>query len=118
MEPYLSEFITRLRAFLGREMIIMPAVILRGWFFIPCFPFAETGRTDLFEKALYEMLPYSFREYEDFLFEKKDFEKWMELQTYVGVKMDSLSKSQLKLLQDEAPELLAAALPSGDSAPY
>ncbi len=107
MEPYLSEFITRIRAFLGRETDYYACRDFTRMVLHSVLPFrAETGRTDLLEKALYEMLPYSFREYEDFLFEKRDFEKWMELQTYVGVKMDSLSKSQLKLLQDEAPELL------------
>lgn len=106
-EPYLIEFITRIRGFLADEGDYYACRDFTRMVLQTVLPFcAETGRTELFEKALYEMLPYSFREYEDFLFEKKDYEKWVELQTYVGLKMESLSKSQLKVLQDEAPELL------------
>lgn len=107
MDPYLTEFISRIRAFLVLEGDYYACRDFTRMVLQSVLPFcAETGRTELFEKALYEMLPYSFREYEDFLFEKKDFAKWMELQTYVGLKMESLSKGQIKVLQDEAPELL------------
>jgi hypothetical protein len=107
MDPYLTEFISRIRAFLALEGDYYACRDFTRMVLQSVLPFcAETGRTELFEKALYEMLPYSFREYEDFLFEKRDFSKWMELQTYVGLKMESLSKGQIKVLQDEAPELL------------
>lgn len=107
IESFLTEFLARIRSFLNRDADYYACRDFSKMILNSIIPYCtETGRTDLFERALYEMLPYTFREYEDFLFEKKDFTKWMELQTYIGLRMESLSKSQIKRLQDEAPELL------------
>ncbi|WP_338471003.1 SWIM zinc finger family protein [Niallia sp. XMNu-256] len=66
----------------------------------------EHNRPDLLERAYIHTLPYSFYDYQDFLFEKKEYQKWMELQTYNGFTFESLSKDTLKTLQTEAPEIL------------
>ncbi|WP_428912677.1 SWIM zinc finger family protein [Niallia sp. Krafla_26] len=66
----------------------------------------ENERPDLVEKALFNMLPYSSYDYQHFLLEKGDYDKWMELQTYIGFTMESVSKESLKTLQTNAPEIL------------
>ncbi len=66
----------------------------------------ETERMDLFERALSETLPYSFNEYEYFLFENQAFYKWIDLQTYVGMDFDSIPTSRIKVLEKQEPALL------------
>lgn len=107
LEPYINEFIARMRAFLNQEEDYYACRDFTRMALRSVLTFTtETERADLFEKALYETLPYSYREYEDFLFGKKDYEKWLELRTYIGLKFDSLSKSQLKELEEKAPDVL------------
>ena len=52
------------------------------------------------------MLPYSFHDYELHLFGQKEYEKWMELQTYVGFDFASISSDRIKTLQSEQPHVL------------
>jgi len=108
MEPFVTEFVSRIKDYLSwrndyyacRAFMKMAAQALT--------PFCtETNRLDIYEKALAQMLPYSFHEYEYFLFEKKEYEKWMELQTYVGFHFDNVSKDRMKILTaEDAPILL------------
>ena len=66
----------------------------------------EKDRYDLLERAFVHMLPYSFRDYHHFLFEKEEYGKWMELQTYAGYQLDTVSNDMIKILQNNAPEVL------------
>ncbi|WP_234978351.1 SWIM zinc finger family protein [Bacillus tuaregi] len=106
-EPFVVEFVGRIKEYLRwqndyyacRSFMRMASQALT--------PFcAETNRLDLYEKALVQMLPYSFHDYEDFLFEKKEYEKWMELQTYVGFSFENLSKERIKTLSAEGAMVL------------
>jgi hypothetical protein len=71
---------------------------------------AENGRTDLFERALTQTLPYSFADYEYLLFERGQFERWGELQAYVGLNYYDLPKERLKMVEKEKPEVLLGML--------
>jgi hypothetical protein len=66
----------------------------------------EIGRGELYDRALAQAMPYSFYEYEDSLFEKKQYEQWGELQSYFGFEYNSISSERVKVLQREAPEVL------------
>nr|WP_286183403.1 SWIM zinc finger family protein [Bacillus sp. ISL-55] len=66
----------------------------------------EIGRGELYDRALAQAMPYSFYEYEDSLFEKKQYEQWGELQSYFGFEYNSISSERIKILQKEAPEVL------------
>ncbi len=66
----------------------------------------ENDRPDLIERAYVNLLPHSFHDYQYFLLEKKEYGKWMELQTYIGFNLESVSKESLKTLQVEAPKVL------------
>lgn len=67
---------------------------------------AETNRIDLYEKILMQLLPYSYREYEQYLYIEKQFEKWSDLQAYIGYDMTSISTDKIKELQKEDPAVL------------
>lgn len=70
----------------------------------------ETGRTDLFERALLQTLPYSFADYEYLLFERGQFERWGELQAFAGFNFYDLPKDRVKLVEKEKPEVLLGML--------
>jgi len=71
---------------------------------------AETDRFDLYERALLSMLPYSFGEYEYLLFERGQYERWGELQAFVGLDFYDLPKDRLKIVEKERPEVLLSML--------
>lgn len=66
----------------------------------------EIGRGELYDRALSQAMPYSFYEYEDSLFEKRQYEQWSELYSYFGFEYNSISNERIKILQKEAPEVL------------
>ncbi|MFK9091474.1 SWIM zinc finger domain-containing protein [Bacillus salipaludis] len=71
---------------------------------------AEDDRLDLYERALLSMLPYSFGEYEYLLFERGQYDRWGELQAFVGLDFYDLPKDRLKIIEKERPEVLLAML--------
>ncbi|MEH7301011.1 SWIM zinc finger family protein [Neobacillus drentensis] len=71
---------------------------------------SETDRVDLLERALLQTLPYSFREYEYMLFERGQYDRWGELQAFVGLNFYDLPKERLKLIEKERPEVLLGML--------
>jgi SWIM zinc finger len=71
---------------------------------------AEANRFDLYEKALMTTLPYSYADYEFMLFERRMFEKWGELQAFVGLNFYDIPKDRVKVVEKEQPEVLLAML--------
>ena len=74
----------------------------------------EKDRYDLLERAFVHMLPYSFHDYDHFLFGKEEYGKWMELQTYAGFNFASISNDMIKTLQYEHTARPASTLPSSN----
>jgi hypothetical protein len=66
----------------------------------------ETGSMDTYERALEETLPYSYNEYEYLLFENKQYEKWGDLQAYIGFDMGMLQNDRIKELEKADPTIL------------
>lgn len=66
----------------------------------------EHERPELMERAYVNLLPHSSHDYQHFLLENKEYNKWMELQTYIGFSLETVSKESLKTLQIEAPQVL------------
>ncbi len=105
--PYIDHFISRLHNYLGllsdfnagTEFTMLAMEVLAPY----C---TETGRLDLFERTLTQTLPYSYREYEAYLFQQMAFDKWVELQAYVGVELSYMSKNDLKEVQKADPASL------------
>ncbi|MDP4164611.1 MAG: SWIM zinc finger family protein [Bacillota bacterium] len=74
-------------------------------------PFCKTNeRFDLYERALLQSLPYSYAEYEISLFEQGMYDKWSELQSFIGYQYDQLPKDRLKVIEKEQPEVLISLL--------
>ncbi|XJZ27104.1 SWIM zinc finger family protein [Bacillota bacterium Lsc_1132] len=71
---------------------------------------AENGRTDVYERALGQMLPYSFSEYEYLLFERGQYERWSELYAFIGVEFSDLPKDRVKVVEKAQPEVLFGLL--------
>jgi hypothetical protein len=72
--------------------------------------FRENGREDHYERMLTQSLPYSFIEYEDFLFVKGQYDKWGELYTYANFDSFSVPNDKIKIVQKENPEVLLPIL--------
>ncbi|MBM7652597.1 SWIM zinc finger family protein [Neobacillus cucumis] len=70
----------------------------------------ENDRVDLYERGLLTMLPYSFGEYEYLLFERGQYDRWGELQAFVGLDFYDLPKDRLKIIEKERPEVLLGML--------
>jgi hypothetical protein len=70
----------------------------------------ETGRFELFERALLSGLPYSYADYEYLLFERGDYVRWAELQAYVGIEYVDLPRDRVKVIEKERPDLLLGLL--------
>lgn len=66
----------------------------------------ENGRTELYERALVQTLPYSYREYEYFLFDQQQYDKWGELNAFIGFHLQDVPKDRLKVIEKEQPQVL------------
>ncbi len=66
----------------------------------------ETKKHDLYEKILIQALPYSYRGYDEFLFDQGLYEKWCDLQGYIGFDISSIPTEKIRLLQKERPDVL------------
>lgn len=66
----------------------------------------ETKKHDLYEKIMIQTLPYSYRSYDEFLFDLGMYEKWSDLQAFIGYDISSIPSSKIKVLQKEQPEIL------------
>lgn len=66
----------------------------------------ETKKLDVYEKILIQTLPYSYRSYDEFLFDLAWYEKWSDLQAFIGYDINSISTERIRILQKEHPEIL------------
>lgn len=66
----------------------------------------ENKKHDLYEKILIQTLPYSYRSYDEFLFDQGWYEKWSDLQAYIGYDISYIPKDKLQILQKERPDIL------------
>ncbi|UII55696.1 SWIM zinc finger family protein [Cytobacillus spongiae] len=107
MTPYLEDFISKLRGYLTHlneyhacmDFTDLAVKAISSY----C---VEQNRLDLYEKTLKSTLPYSYREYDHYLFDQHQYDKWAELQTYIGFDIDLLSDAKIKSLQKAKPETL------------
>jgi hypothetical protein len=70
----------------------------------------ENGRIDLHERVLLATLPYSYGDYEIMLFDRGQYDKWGELQAFMGWNFYELPKDRIKVVEKEMPEVLLAML--------
>ncbi len=66
----------------------------------------ETKHDQLYKEALRKLMPYSYGEYEWFLFETKSYRKWVELQLWMGFELSGLEAYKLKEIKKADPYAL------------
>ncbi|CAM3611363.1 SWIM zinc finger domain-containing protein [Aeromicrobium ponti] len=107
MGPYVESFIHKLRDYLKMSGDYYACMDFTRLAIKSISPYCiETNRLDLFEKALMETLPYSYSDYEYLLFEKGEFDKWADLQAFIGFDIDTLGKDRIKEISKKEPGIL------------
>ncbi|TDL72373.1 SWIM zinc finger family protein [Rhodococcus qingshengii] len=71
---------------------------------------SENGKVELYEKMMLATLPYSYTEYEYMLFERKQYDKWGDLQAFMGWNFYDLPRERVKVIEKEKPEVLLGML--------
>ncbi|SDN04369.1 SWIM zinc finger domain-containing protein [Bacillus sp. OK048] len=71
---------------------------------------SENGKVDLYERTLLATLPYSYTDYELMLFERCQYDKWGDLQAFMGWSFYDLPKDRVKVVEKEKPEVLLGML--------
>jgi hypothetical protein len=71
---------------------------------------SENGKVELYEKMMLATLPYSYTEYEYMLFERKQYDKWGDLQAFMGWNFYDLPRDRVKVIEKEKPEVLLGML--------
>ncbi|MBY0122282.1 SWIM zinc finger domain-containing protein [Bacillus sp. S/N-304-OC-R1] len=105
--PYIEEFIKKLQEYLRSENYYYKSKNFTSLVMKIIKPYCtETDRLDLYEKALAEMLPFSFSEYEYTLFENGEFSRWIDLHALMISDIDVLPKSRIKEIEKSEPSLL------------
>jgi hypothetical protein len=71
---------------------------------------SENGKLELYERVLLATLPYSYTEYELMLFERGQFDRWGDLQAFMGWSFYDLPRERVKVIEKEKPEVLLGML--------
>lgn len=107
MAPFAEVFVSRLKEYLSWNNEYNASMDFSRMALKALRPYiGEMRRPDLYEKAMIQTLPYSYREYEDVLFEQENYEKWAELQAYIGFDISMLPSERIKRIQQAEPEIL------------
>jgi hypothetical protein len=105
--PFIDLFVSRLNGYL-RDLHSYDACIdFTGMALDLVVPYCEeVDRADLLERTLVQSLPYSFRVYDSFLFKQRGYDKWVELQAFIGAELPYLEKERVKEVQKQDPGAL------------
>jgi len=107
LELYLTPFIQSVKGYIQQENDFEFCHEFTSMSIRATTPFCHAkNRMDILERLFIQTLPYSYRKYEDFLYEQKQFDKWIDLYTYMGLGIDMLTKEQIKTLQEYDQQLL------------
>ncbi|MGJ7920790.1 SWIM zinc finger family protein [Neobacillus sp. LXY-4] len=107
--PFVEQFVSRLHPYLEFLGDYDACVDFTGLAMDLVAPYCDVlDRVDLFERTLVQCLPYSFRVYDTFLYKQGSFEKWIELQAFIGFDLHYMDSERIKEVQKREP---AALLP-------
>ncbi|GLB59007.1 SWIM zinc finger family protein [Cytobacillus sp. NCCP-133] len=107
MTPYVESFIHQLRDYLKQSEDYYACMDFTRMAIKAISPFClENSKMDLYEKALMETLPYSYSDYEYLLFERGEFNKWADLQAFIGFDIDMLGHDRIKEISKREPAIL------------
>jgi hypothetical protein len=107
MGPFVEAFATLLRAYLYQLDDSYSRMDFTRWALKAISDYCILNqKIELYEKMLIATLPYSYRIYDDYLFEHQYYEKWSDLQAYIGLDIGSIASDKIKVLQKEDPHVL------------
>ena len=66
----------------------------------------KSQRLDLLEKFYRATLPHSYWKYADFLFEQKQYKKWVEMHIYSEISIEMIGSELIKEVVSKEPELI------------
>lgn len=66
----------------------------------------KSQRLDLLDKFYRATLPHSYWKYADFLFEQKQYKKWVEMHIYSEISIDMIGTDLIKEVVSEDPQLI------------
>ncbi len=66
----------------------------------------KSQRLDVLEKFFRATLPYSYWKYAEFLFEQKQYKKWVEMHIYSDISIDMINSEYIKEVTSQEPELI------------
>lgn len=66
----------------------------------------ENDKQSEYEEVIKQLFPYSFAEYSDYLFEKEEFKKWVELQLLLNPDLSDYGTKMLKIIENRDRESL------------
>lgn len=66
----------------------------------------KSQRLDLLEKFYRVTLPHSYWKYANFLFEQKQYKKWVEMHIYSDISIDMIGSDLIKEVVSKEPELI------------
>ncbi|MFT4416305.1 SWIM zinc finger family protein [Fredinandcohnia humi] len=68
--------------------------------------YAQQFDKELLTKAMKQLLPYSYIEYNEYLLDNEEYRKWIELQMFVGYDIDECDRYILKIIEENDREAL------------
>lgn len=107
MGPFVEHFAVILNDYLHSIRDSYRRMDITKWAIRSVTPYIEkNNKYDLYERLLIQSLPYSYWAYEDYLFTGGLYEKWADLQIYIGYNIDSIPSERIRYLQKEEPHVL------------
>lgn len=107
MGPFVEHFSTILHDYLQGMRDSYARMDRAKWAIRAVTPYImKNNKHDLYEKLLIQSLPYSYWLYDDYLFTSGLYEKWADLQIYIGYTIDAIPSERIRFLQKEDPQVL------------
>lgn len=107
MGPFVEHFVTILHDYLRTIRDSYDRMDTAKWAIETLIPYlSKNNKYDLYEKLLVQSLPYSYWIYEDHLFHIGMYERWADLQIFIGYSIDAIPYERIKYLQREEPHVL------------
>ncbi|WP_214480809.1 SWIM zinc finger family protein [Bacillus sp. SM2101] len=67
---------------------------------------SESNKDDVYVEAMEKLLPYSYYEFDDYLYTHEQYKKWVDLQILVGFAVDEHDRYTLKEIEEKDREVL------------
>ncbi|WP_110928359.1 hypothetical protein [Bacillus massiliglaciei] len=105
--PFIEYINSHIKAYLARMTDYYKRVDFVRTFTSPVTSISyKLKRTDLLDKFYKAALPHSYWNYANFLFEQRQYKKWVEMHIFSEISIDLISNDSIKTIVSEQPELI------------